>query len=220
MANATYQREVINQAGFDMLTLCLSQIEKAKEAFVNHDSDLAEEVMNIENRVNALDIKIEKDCEKFIALYNPVAIDLRFIMAIRKMNFDLERIADHAYGIAKYVVDVDKEIPGNLIKAVEFDEMFATIMDMFELVHDAYENKNVKAARKVFKKDKILDKINVNSFKVIEDEIKKENAIIAEALVLFSVVKKFERVGDLLKNIAEEIIFYIDAEILKHRRKK
>ena len=69
-------------------------------------------------------------------------------------------------------------------------------------------------------KDKILDKINVNSFKVIEDEIKKENAIIAEALVLFSVVKKFERVGDLLKNIAEEIIFYIDAEILKHRRKK
>jgi phosphate transport system protein len=220
MANATYQREVINQAGFDMLTLCLSQIEKAKEAFVNHDSDLAEEVMNIENRVNALDIKIEKDCEKFIALYNPVAIDLRFIMAIRKMNFDLERIADHAYGIAKYVVDVDKEIPDNLIKAVEFDEMFATIMDMFELVHDAYENKNVKAARKVFKKDKILDKINVNSFKVIEDEIKKENAIIAEALVLFSVVKKFERVGDLLKNIAEEIIFYIDAEILKHRRKK
>ena len=161
MANATYQREVINQAGFDMLTLCLSQIEKAKEAFVNHDSDLAEEVMNIENRVNALDIKIEKDCEKFIALYNPVAIDLRFIMAIRKMNFDLERIADHAYGIAKYVVDVDKEIPDNLIKAVEFDEMFATIMDMFELVHDAYENKNVKAARKVFKKDKILDKINV-----------------------------------------------------------
>ena len=220
MANATYQREVINQAGFDMLTLCLSQIEKAKEAFVNHDSDLAEEVMNIENRVNALDIKIEKDCEKFIALYNPVAIDLRFIMAIRKMNFDLERIADHAYGIAKYVVDVDKEIPDNLIKAVEFDEMFATIMDMFELVHDAYENKNVKAARKVFKKDKILDKINVNSFKVIEDEIKKDNAIIAEALVLFSVVKKFERVGDLLKNIAEEIIFYIDAEILKHRRKK
>ena len=203
-----------------MLTLCLSQIEKAKEAFVNHDSDLAEEVMNIENRVNALDIKIEKDCEKFIALYNPVAIDLRFIMAIRKMNFDLERIADHAYGIAKYVVDVDKEIPDNLIKAVEFDEMFATIMDMFELVHDAYENKNVKAARKVFKKDKILDKINVNSFKVIEDEIKKDNAIIAEALVLFSVVKKFERVGDLLKNIAEEIIFYIDAEILKHRRKK
>ena len=89
MDNASYQREIINHAGLDMLNLSMSQLEKAKEAFLTHDSDLAEEVINTENRVNALDIKIEKDCEKFIALYNPVAIDLRFIMAIRKINFDL-----------------------------------------------------------------------------------------------------------------------------------
>ena len=87
MDNASYQREIINHAGLDMLNLSMSQLEKAKEAFLTHDSDLAEEVINTENRVNALDIKIEKDCEKFIALYNPVAIDLRFIMAIRKINF-------------------------------------------------------------------------------------------------------------------------------------
>ncbi len=220
MANATYQREVINQAGLDMLNLCISQLEKAKEAFINHDSDLAEEVMNIENRVNALDLKIEKDCEKFIALYNPVAIDLRFIMAVRKINYDLERIADHAYGISKYVIDADKKIPANLIKAVEFDKMFATILLMFESITDAYENKNVKSARKVFKKDKILDEINIQSFSVIEAEIKKDKNIIAEALLVFSVIKKLERVGDHLKNVAEEIIFYIDAEVLKHNKKK
>jgi phosphate transport system protein len=220
MANATYQREVINQAGLDMLNLCISQLEKAKEAFINHDSDLAEEVMNIENRVNALDLKIEKDCEKFIALYNPVAIDLRFIMAVRKINYDLERIADHAYGISKYVIDADKKIPANLIKAVEFDKMFSTILLMFESITDAYENKNVKAARKVFKKDKILDEINIQSFSVIEAEIKKDKNIIAEALLVFSVIKKLERVGDHLKNVAEEIIFYIDAEVLKHNKKK
>jgi phosphate transport system protein len=220
MANATYQREVINQAGFDMLNLCISQLKKAKEAFVNHDSDLAEEVMNIENRVNALDLKIEKDCEKFIALYNPVAIDLRFVMAIRKINYDLERIADHAYGISKYVVDVDKQIPANLISAVDFEKMFDTILAMFDNISDAYENKNAKSARKVFKKDKILDEINVQSFFVIEKEIKNDNSTIAEALLLFSVVKKLERVGDHIKNVAEEIIFYIDAEVLKHSRKK
>ena len=73
---------------------------------------------------------------------------------------------------------------------------------------------------KVFKKDKILDTINVNAFKAIETEIKKDNSIIAEALIIFSVVKKLERVGDLIKNVAEEIIFYIDAEIIKHQRKK
>ncbi|MEO6347391.1 MAG: phosphate signaling complex protein PhoU [Aquaticitalea sp.] len=220
MANAMYQREVINQAGLDMLNLCISQIEKAKEAFVNHDSDLAEEVMNIENRVNALDLKIEKDCEKFIALYNPVAIDLRFIMAVRKINFDLERIADHAYGISRYVVDVDKNIPKHLIKVVDFEKMYETISSMFDNITEAYETKNVKSARKVFKKDKIVDVINMNSFGIIEEQIKKDNTIIGEALILFSVVKKLERVGDLIKNVAEEIIFYIDAEVLKHRKKK
>lgn len=220
MANATYQREIINQAGLDMLSLCVSQIEKAKEAFVNHDSDLAEEVMNIENRVNALDLKIEKDCEKFIALYNPVAIDLRFIMAVRKINYDLERIADHAYGMAKYVVDVDKQIPAHLIAAVDFEKMFETIGLMLESIGLAFQNKDAKSARKVFKKDKIVDEININSFFVIEAEIKKDVTIIAEALLLFSVIKKMERVGDHIKNIAEEIIFYIDAEVIKHKRKK
>jgi len=220
MDNASYQREILNQAGLDMLNLCLSQIEKAKEAFINHDSDLAEEIINTENRVNALDIKIEKDCEKFIALYNPVAIDLRFIMAIRKINFDLERIADHAYGISRYIVDVDKSIPSNLVNAVEFEKMYDTIFSMFDNIIEAYETKNVKTARKVFKKDKIVDVINANSFSIIEEEIKKDNTIIAEALILFSVVKKLERVGDLIKNVAEEIIFYIDAEVVKHKKKK
>jgi len=220
MAKAEYQRELLNQAGLDMLALCISQIEKAKESFVNHDSDLAEEVLNIENRVNALDLKIEKDCEKFIALFNPVAIDLRFIMAIRKINSDLERIADHAYGISRYVVDVDKKIPDHLIKAVEFEKMFETIISMFENITTAYENQDVKSARKVFKKDKVLDAINNQAFYNIEVEIKKDNSITAEALILFSVVKKLERVGDLIKNVAEEIIFYIDAELIKHHRKK
>ena len=220
MSNVLYHREALNQTGFDMLSLCISQIKKAKEAFVNHDSDLAEEVMNKENRVNALDLKIEKDCEKFLALYNPVAIDLRFIMAILEINFHLERIADHAYGVSKYVIDVDKQIPKHLIQAVEFEKMFETILSMFDNIYDAYENKNVKAARKVFKKDKILDTINVNAFTIIENEIKKDTSIIAEALLLFSVIKKFERIGDLIKNIAEEIIFYIDAELIKHPQKK
>ncbi len=220
MDNATYQREVVNQAGLDMLELCFSQIKKAEEAFINHDTDLAEEVMNIENRVNAMDLKIERDCEKFIALYNPVAIDLRFIMAIRKINYDLERIADHAYGIAKYVEDFDLDIPKELVKNVGISEMFETILKMFNHIQDAYENKNVKAARKVFKKDKIVDKINNDSFSIIEKELENQSKNVREVLMMFSVIKKMERVGDHLKNIAEEIIFYVDAEVLKHSRKK
>ncbi len=220
MANAIYQREIINQSGLKMLTLCKSQLEKAKVAFREHDSDLAEEVINTENRVNALDLKIEEDCEKFLALYNPVAIDLRFIMAVRKINFDLERIADHAYSISKYVVDLDEPIAPHLFEKLQFEQMYTTISAMFDHITVAYEEKDVKVARKVFKKDKILDQINRESFAIIEEEIRKDPKYIRQSLILFSVVKKLERVGDLMKNVAEEVIFYIDAEVLKHKRKK
>lgn len=220
MDNAEYQREALNQSAFDMLTLCTSQLEKAIEAFISHDSDLSEEVIHRENRVNAMDIKIEKDCEKFLALFTPVAVDLRFIMAILKINSDLERIGDHAFNIATYVVEEEKAIPAHLFEAVEFEKMHETTKSMMDNITVAFEEKDVKMARKVFKKDKILDKINIKSFKILEMEIQKDQTIIKEALFLFSVIKKLERVGDLVKNIAEEIIFYTDAEILKHKKKK
>ena len=220
MEKSTHHRENINQIGFDMLILCKSQIVKAKECLLNNDSDLAEEVMHNEARVNAMDIKIERDCERYLALYNPVAIDLRFIMVVRKINSELERIADHAYNIAKIVVETEKHIPKHLFNALDFDEMCDTVDTMLDLITTAYDKKDVKLARKVFKKDKVLDKINYNSCRIIEEEIKKDNNIIGEALLLFSVINKLERVGDLIKNIAEEIIFYIDAEILKHRNEK
>jgi len=218
--NAEYHRILLNESGLEMLNLCISQIEKATEAFLNKDCDLAEEVMNNETRVNALDLKIERDCEKFIALYNPVAIDLRFTMAVLKINFDLERIGDHAYDISKYIVEFDKKIEPHLFKTLNFAKMYNTIISMFENITVAYEEKDVKTARKVFKKDKILNKINAESFKLIEKEILKDNTIIDQTLLMFAVIKKFERVGDLIKNIAEEIIFYIDAEVLKHKKKK
>ena len=220
VVNAEQQLEGLNQTCFEMLILCKKQLTKAKESLLNHDGDLAEEVMYTESRVNALDLRIENDCEKFLALYNPLAIDLRFTMAILKINYDLERIADHAYNISKYVVDDDNKIAPNLFKVIEFEKMSETVDSMMDHITFAYTEKDVKTARKVFKKDKILDKINFNSFKVLETEIKKDNAIIPQVLVLFSVIKKLERVGDLIKNIAEEIIFYIDAEVVKHQKKK
>lgn len=220
LESAEQHRNALNEAGFEMLIRCRTQLEKAKEAFINHDSDLAEEVIFNETRVNALDLKIEKDCERFLALYNPVATDLRFVMAVLKINYELERIADHAYNISKYVVEADKKIPAKLLKVLEFDKMSETIDSMFDNITTAYDEKDVKTARKVFKKDKVLDKINLQSFIILEEEIKKEVSLVQQSLILFSVVKKLERVGDLIKNIAEEIIFYTEAEVIKHRKKK
>lgn len=220
MISLDQHRETLNQAGIEMLALCKKQLVNARDAFFNHDSELAEEVIHTENRVNALDLKIDRDCERFIALHNPVASDLRFVLALRKINFDLERVGDHSYGISKYIVELDTQIDKRLIEKMRVEEMFETALSMLENITDAYIESDTKLARKVFKKDKILNKINMLAFGIISEEVKADPQLIDQFLLLFSVIKKVERIGDLMTNIAEEIIFFREAEVVKHRKKK
>lgn len=220
MISLDQHRETLNHTGLEMLALCKKQLENAREAFFNHDNDLAEEVLHTENRVNALDLKIDRDCERFIALHNPVASDLRFVLALRKINFDLERVGDHAYGISNYIVTIDTPIEQRLLEKMKVEEMFATALSMMDDITDAYNEVDTKVARKVFKKDKVLNQINMDSFAIISEEVRKDANLIDQLMLLFSVIKKLERIGDLITNIAEEIIFYREAEVLKHRKKK
>jgi len=220
MTNLDQYRESLKQSGLEMFELCEKQMLKSKEAFLAHDSDLAEEVIHTENRVNALDLKIDRDCERFIALYTPVAGDLRFVLALRKINFDLERVGDHAFGISKYIIEIDTPIDPKLLENLRFVEMYDSALSMIDDIKESYIDDDTKKARKVYKKDKVLNKININAFKVISEEVKKDPNLIDQYLLLFSVIKKIERIGDLITNIAEEIIFYREAEILKHQKKK
>ena len=93
---ANLKTEVVN-----MWTMVRSQLAKSKEAVAANDRDLAHEIVQTEKRINALELKIDKDCENIIALFNPVAVDLRFVLANLKINSNLERIGDIAEGIAK-----------------------------------------------------------------------------------------------------------------------
>ncbi|APG59224.1 phosphate signaling complex protein PhoU [Christiangramia salexigens] len=220
MINLDEHRDLLKQHGMEMFDLCRKQLKKSREAFINHDNDLAEEVLHAENRVNSLDLRIDRDCERFIALHNPVAVDLRFVLALRKINFDLERVGDHAYGISKYIVEVDTPVDTKLLEKLRFEEMYDSALSMLDDIQIAFNDEDATKARKVFKKDKLLNKINLNSFNVIAEEVKKDSSQIDQYLLLFSVIKKIERVGDLITNIAEEIIFYMEAEVLKHSKKK
>ncbi|CAN5320531.1 phosphate signaling complex protein PhoU [soil metagenome] len=220
MISLDQHKDVLNQSGIEMLELCKKQLSNAREAFFTHDSDLAEEVLHTENRVNALDLKIDRDCERFIALHNPVAGDLRFVLALRKINFDLERVGDHAFGISNYIVEVDTPIAEELLEEMKVEEMFNAALSMMDDITGAYISTDTKKARKVFKKDKTLNKINMNAFRIVAEGVKKDPFLIEQYLLLFSVIKKLERIGDLVTNIAEEIIFFREAEVLKHRKKK
>ncbi|KXK39961.1 MAG: phosphate transport system regulatory protein PhoU [Bacteroidetes bacterium OLB9] len=96
-------KDEINQ----MWKLVISQLEKTKRAFLNNDVELALEVVSLEKRVDAFELKIESNCENYIALYSPVAIDLRLVLSIMKISITLERIADYAAGVARHILDKD-----------------------------------------------------------------------------------------------------------------
>ncbi|HVX24930.1 MAG TPA: phosphate signaling complex protein PhoU [Parafilimonas sp.] len=203
----------------NMWTMVRGQLLKALSALLNFDKDLAREVVAMEKRVNATELKIDRDCENIFALYTPVAIDLRFLLAVLKINTNLERTGDIAEGIAKHVISVDRPFREDLLDATKVIEMYREAIAMLEDTLTAFENEDTILARSVFEKDEFLDDINTKSNEFIEAYLKNNPGEIDQALYASSIIRKLERVGDQSKNIAEEIIFYIEAKVLKHSNK-
>lgn len=203
----------------EMLDLTASQMKGSREAYLNWDAEIAEEVIGRENRLNAMELAIDKECENTLALFNPVASDLRYVIMILKVISDLERIGDYAYGISKYVIEGDMSPRADLVASTGVVKMFDTIALMLEDIHTAFEEENSKLARKVYKKDSKLNAINEEASTIIGDFILKDTESVTSSLYLFSVIRKLERAGDHIKNIAEDLIFFVDVEILKHKKK-
>ncbi len=203
-----------------MWTLVNMQLRKGKEALINLDKDLAREVMLSERRVNAYELKLDRDCENIFALFNPVAVDLRCVLAILKINSNLERTGDIAEGIAKFVTNVDNTFDKSLLDITRVVEMYEQAISMMDEVLEAFDKEDTAIARKVFLQDEILDEINIKANKIIANYIRNNTDNVEAALYLLSIIRKLERVGDQSKNMAEEIIFYIEAKVLKHRSVK
>jgi phosphate transport system protein len=206
------KKEVINMWG-----MVRSQLVKAKTSLVNFDKDLAREVVLMERRVNGAELKIDRDCENIFALLTPVAVDLRFVLAVLKINSNLERIGDIAEGIAKYILSMDAQFSPELLEATYVMKMYDESIIILEDTLSAFETEDTLLARKVFKKDEYLDDINIQANELIEGYLKTHPEDIDHALYILSIIRKLERVGDQSKNISEEIIFYLEAKVLKHK---
>lgn len=220
MVNIDQHKDILNHLGAEMFNLCTAQLENSIEAFLSMDRNLAEKVIHMEYRVNALDLKINRECEHFLALHKPVASDLRFVLALRKINFDLERIGDYAFGISKYTLELNILPEKKLMNSLRLDEMFSNALSMMGDIKESYSDKNSRQAHKVFKKEQVLNEINNSSISHICKLVKKDVKLIDQFLLLFTVIKKLEKVGDLATNIAQEIIFYREAEVLRHQKQK
>ena len=203
----------------EMAELVRSQFKKSLMSLIDEDDDLANEVLHNERRVNAMELKIDRDCENIFALLTPVAHDMRFVFGTLKINADLERIADYAEGISKLILLGEKKFDKSLIELIELKRMFEVAYEMLKDVEDAYSNDDTRLARSVFARDKQLNAINEKVTSIVEDYVKLNTDQIKQALLLISIIRKLERVGDHITNIAEEVIFYKEAKVLKHGNK-
>jgi phosphate transport system protein len=203
----------------EMWLLVDKQLTKAQIAFMEYDKSIAREILSREKMVNALELKIDSECENFIARNNPVAIDLRLALAYIKINNNLERIGDFAEGIAEFVLrNMSEKLPQEFAEKLRIAEMFNGVSEMFTLAKESLHEENSAKAEKIFGLDNLVDEINHRSNPIITEEMKKHPEKIEEYLYLNAVIRKLERMGDRCNNIAEEIVFYLDAKILKHNK--
>ena len=204
-------KEDINQ----MWRLVISQVEKAKQSLIGNNEELALEVVRLENRVNAFELKIERSCENYIALFNPVAVDLRLILSLIKINITLERIGDYAEGIARQVLDKDCSVMHHELIEELARKMFNLLLQMMEDSFVALSSEN-PVIRKILMKDKEVNEIYHKAFHRLEAYLLQNPAEIQCGLKTILLIRKMERIGDHCSNIVEEIVFYVEAKVLKH----
>jgi len=206
----------IRKESLQMWSLVYDQFKTVCEALPTGDKDKAWDVLIREKRVNASELKLDCDVEDFLVLYNPVAIDLRFVLAMYKINSDLERIGDFAENIARFIIKSDETINAELLGKLRFEEMVNQVLNMLNTAREAMVKDDLKLANSIFAMDNLVDEINANATPTLTEYLKQHPEKAAMALDLRSVFLRIERAGDHVTNLAEEIVFYIDAEVLKH----
>ena len=220
MTHLDSELKTLKSSTMSMWLLVISQLEKAEKAITKIDKDLAKEIKESEKRVDAYELKLNMDCENILALFSPVAVDLRFVLAVLKINYNLERIGDYAKSISDYTEQMSKHFDKNLFKAAGVPEMFSLSFTMLNDALRAFENDDPQMVRSIYQLDEEMDKINKRADGVICEWIQLNPKEVADALFLHSIVRKLERVGDQSKNIATEIIFHTEAKMLRHKKKK
>lgn len=189
-------------------------ISNALQALLERNESLAREVMENEERINALEIEIDNAIIDLLALQQPVASDLRFIIAAQKINNDLERIGDHAVNIAESDLNLLKIKP--IDSLLELPKMAATTKLMLRHALDSFILLDPRMAQTVLESDDQIDELNrAMTIEVIE-LIKSDKRTIDCGLALIRISRNLERVADMATNIAEEVIFYTQARVIKH----
>ena len=198
-------------------TIVEEAISRSNTALFKRDVELAQKVVANDTEIDRLEVELEEECLKVLALYQPVAADLRFVVAVLKINNDLERIGDLASNIAKTVSQLT--ITGPLELPEEISSMAKQVEEMVKNSLDAVVKADPDLARQVRKEDDIVDAGRHTVRKLVMQQIKKDPEKVEGLLQINSISKHLERIADMATNIAEDVIYMVEGEIVRHRHR-
>ena len=190
------------------------RIRKACEAIKTGDEDIIKFVSSSDYEIDELEIDIEEECLKILALYQPVARDLRVIIAIIKINNELERIGDYAVSIARRVRDLSKA-KIEMKYRPDYDQMISAVLKMFKLALDAITYQDSDMAHKVFILDDDVDKLRTQHYERVIEEIQKQPEAARYLIDCYILARHLERIADRATNIAEEVVYLVEGEIVR-----
>lgn len=188
--------------------------DKATRALCDRRIELVDEILKSDDPVNQAEVRIEEECLKILALHQPVASDLRRITTVLKINSDLERIADLACNVAERAKGVHARenfpIPDDL------PEMAQRSMLMVKLALDAFVQSDAALARQVIQMDRRVDELNLKVIIELRGLMQQDSTMLESALHCFSAARHIERIADHAENIAEDVIYLVDGDIVRH----
>ena len=179
------------------------------------DKTLTAEIFDNESIINEMEVDIEEDCLKILALHQPVAFDLRFIIVALKVNNDLERMGDQALNIAErinFLSDLDR-----LVLDLDFNTMGAICRNMVEKSLEALKLRDVERAQEVVDMDDEVDALHSRNYRVLQSAMEADPKIVTTAISYLTISNNIERLADLATNIAEEIIFMEGGQVVRHQ---
>jgi len=201
-----------------MASLAEKAVEFSINALKNRDANLAKKIIDEDVHVNELEVKIDNLCVDLIARIQPLASDLRFIAAAMRINNHLERIGDHAVNIAEHTLELLKE--PELKPLIDIPRMATLAQGMVKSALDAFVHGDVAQAIKVCQSDDEVDGLEDQVLRELITYMANDSRTIARAIHLIIVAKNLERVADLSTNVAEEVVFMVEARSVKHHLDK
>ncbi len=189
-------------------------LQAARSALQNGDRAIVDRLRGIEPRIDALQLQIDDQVIKLLALHQPVAGDLRFATAAMKIVNDLERVGDLSSTIGDRLLTILDREP--LAIALDFERMMAHAANMLASSLNAFVRLDSTLARQVIKDDDVIDEINRNHFELLSAEMKRDSASVDAALSLLSISRSIERIADMSTNIAEDEVFVAEATDIRH----